>query len=161
MVPSQSCVELKVFTHSDVIIYLMLLNTSSLRLRCFVCWNHCNVTKIWILEHSKIAKNVFLLFTFFSFFYKQQETYCLKYFKKSRKGSALDPCNECESIKNDLPNNITANDLGKVQESLKVAREEKKKRTVYVEKDKQEIPKDAAVEEWQWRSEDYNQSSQK
>ena len=66
----------------------------------------------------------------------------------------MDPCNECESIKNDLPNNITANDLGKVQESLKVAREEKKKRTVYVEKDKEEIPKDAAVVELQWRSED-------
>ena len=50
-------------------------------------------------------------------------------------------------MENDFPNNIIANDLGKVQESLKVAREEKKKRTVYVEKDKQEIPKDAAVEE--------------
>ena len=72
----------------------------------------------------------------------------------------MDPCNECESIKNDLPNNITANDLGKVQESLKVAREEKKKRTVYAEKDKQEIAKYAAVVELQWRSEDYNQSSQ-
>ena len=43
----------------------------------------------------------------------------------------------CESIKNDLPNNITAGELEKVQESLKLAREEKKKRTVYVEKDKQ------------------------
>ena len=29
-------------------------------------------------------------------------------------------------MKNDLPNNITANKLEKVQESLKVAREEKK-----------------------------------
>ena len=43
----------------------------------------------------------------------------------------------CESIKNDLPNNITASELEKVQESLKLAREEKKKRTVYVEKDKE------------------------
>ena len=40
--------------------------------------------------------------------------------------------------KKNLPNNITANDLEKVQESLKVAREEKKKRTVYTEKDKQD-----------------------
>ena len=64
----------------------------------------------------------------------------LKYFKKSEKASALDPCNVCESMKNDLPNNITVNELEKVQESLKVVREEKK-RTVYTEKDKQEIVK--------------------
>ena len=51
----------------------------------------------------------------------------LKQFKKSEKPSALDPCNACKSSKNDLPNNITANELEKVQESLKVAREEKKK----------------------------------
>ena len=60
----------------------------------------------------------------------------LKYFKKSEKISALDPCNVCESMKNDFRNNITANELEKVQESLKVAWEEKKKRTVYAEKDK-------------------------
>ena len=51
----------------------------------------------------------------------------------------------CESVKNDLPNNITANELEKVQESSKVTREEKKKRTVYAEKDKQEIAKYAAI----------------
>ena len=69
----------------------------------------------------------------------------LKYFKKSEKASALDPCNVCESMKNNLPNNITANELKKAQESLKVAREEKKKRTFYAEKDKQEIAKYAAI----------------
>ena len=51
----------------------------------------------------------------------------------------------CESVKNDLPNNITANELEKVQESSKVTQEEKKKRTVYAEKDKQEIAKYAAI----------------
>ena len=51
----------------------------------------------------------------------------------------------CESIKNDLPNNITANKLEKVQESLKVAREKKIKWTVYAKKDKQEIGKYAAI----------------
>ena len=51
----------------------------------------------------------------------------------------------CESVKNDLPNNITANELEKVQESSKVIREEKKKRTVYAKKDKQEIAKYAAI----------------
>ena len=51
----------------------------------------------------------------------------LKYFKKSEKASALDPCNVCKSMKNDLPNNITANKLEKVKESLKVVWEEKKK----------------------------------
>ena len=61
----------------------------------------------------------------------------LKYFKKSGKASALDLCNVCESIKNDLPNNITASELEKVQERLKLAREENIKRTVYVEKGKQ------------------------
>ena len=30
----------------------------------------------------------------------------MKYFKKSEKGSTLDPCNMCESMKNDLHNNI-------------------------------------------------------
>ena len=45
MVPSQSYAELKVFSHSDVTIYLMLLNAFF----CSDCvvlvyWNHCNVT---------------------------------------------------------------------------------------------------------------------
>ena len=48
-------------------------------------------------------------------------------------------------MKNDLLNNITANELEKVQESLKVAREKKKKQTIYAEKDKQEIAKYAAI----------------
>ena len=69
----------------------------------------------------------------------------LKYFKKSENASALDSCNVCESMKNDLPNNITANKLEKVQESLKVAGEEKKKLTVYAEKDMQEIAKYAVI----------------
>ena len=69
----------------------------------------------------------------------------LKYFKKPEKTSALEPSNVCESMKNNLPNDITTNELEKVQESLKVVREGKKKRTVYAEKDKQEIVKYAAI----------------
>ena len=69
----------------------------------------------------------------------------LKYFKKSEKVSTLNRFNVCKSIKNDLPNNITENELEKVQKSLKVTREEKKKRTVYAQKDKQEIAKYAAI----------------
>ena len=42
----------------------------------------------------------------------------LKYFKSSEKASASDPFNVCKTMKNDLPNNITANELEKVQESL-------------------------------------------
>ena len=57
----------------------------------------------------------------------------------------MDPCHVYESMKNYLPNNITANELKKVQESLKVTREEKKKRTVYAEKDTQEIAKNATI----------------
>ena len=48
-------------------------------------------------------------------------------------------------MKNNLPNNITANQLENVQESIKVAREGKKKGTVYPEKDKQEIAKYATI----------------
>ena len=46
---------------------------------------------------------------------------------------------------NNLPDNVTAKDLEKVQESLKITCEGKKKRVVYGEKDKQEIAKYAAV----------------
>ena len=42
-----------------------------------------------------------------------------KYFKKSEKASALDPCNVCKAMKNGLPNNITGNKLENVPESLK------------------------------------------
>ena len=84
----------------------------------------------------------------------------LKYFKKSEKASAWDPYKVCESIKNDLPDNITANEQEKVQECLKVAREENKKRTVYAEKDKQEIESMRQFVELQRPSENFNQSSQ-
>ena len=47
-------------------------------------------------------------------------------------------------MKDDLSNNITEKELEKVQESLKVTREEKKKWTVSAGKDKQEIAKYAA-----------------
>ena len=57
----------------------------------------------------------------------------------------MDTRNVCESMKNHLPNDITGKELEKVQESLKVAREEKKKRTVSADKDKQEIAKYAAI----------------
>ena len=66
----------------------------------------------------------------------------------------------CESVKNDLPNNITANELEKVQESSKVTREEKKKRTVYAEKDKQEIATYAVICGVKRLSENSNQISQ-
>ena len=63
-------------------------------------------------------------------------------------------------MRNYLPNNITANELEKVQESLKVAQEEKKKRTVYAKKDKREIAKYAAICGVKRLSENSNQSSQ-
>ena len=69
----------------------------------------------------------------------------LKYFKKSENASAPDLCKVCESMKNDLPDNITTNELEKIQESLKVTREKKKKWTVYVKKVKQEIAKYTAI----------------
>ena len=47
-------------------------------------------------------------------------------------------------MKNDLSNNITEKELEKVQESLKVTREEKEKWTVSAKKEKQEIAKYAA-----------------
>ena len=69
----------------------------------------------------------------------------LKYFKKSEKTSAFDPSNVCKPMKNNFPNNITKNKLEKVKESLKVVWKEKKKQTVYAEKEKQEIAKYAAI----------------
>ena len=48
-------------------------------------------------------------------------------------------------MKIDLPDNITTNELEKIQESLKVTREKKKKWTVYVKKVKQEIAKYTAI----------------
>ena len=62
----------------------------------------------------------------------------LQYFKKSERTQALDPSKVCESMKNNLPDNVTAKDLEKVQQSLKITCEGKKKRVVYGEKDKQE-----------------------
>ena len=100
-----------------------------LRSDCIVLayWNYSNVTKIRILDHSKIANNFFPLIRFFSFFYKQQYTWhSWSSSKKSLKRK--------KSFKQE-----------KSQKSLKVTREEKKKRTVYVEKDKQEIAKYAAI----------------
>ena len=49
-------------------------------------------------------------------------------------------------MESNLPSNISANELEKIHESLKVVQGGgKKKRTVYAEKDKQEIAKYAAV----------------
>ena len=63
-----------------------------LRFDCIVLayWNYSNVTKIRILDHSKIASNFFPLIRFFSFFYKQQDTWhswstSKKKFKKKEK----------------------------------------------------------------------------
>ena len=70
----------------------------------------------------------------------------LKYFNKSEKRSTSNLSDVCESMKSNLPSNISANELEKIQESLKgVQGRGKKKRTVYEEKDKQEIAKYAAV----------------
>ena len=128
MVPSQSCVELKIVSHSDVTIYLMLLNASLF----WLCW--FGLLKPLQFSNPRTFENweqffsiIYILFIF------------LQTARENLKASALDPCNVCESMKNDLPNNITANKLEKVQENLKVTREEKKKQTVYAEKDKQEI----------------------
>ena len=97
--------------------------------------------------------------TIFSYYLHTCRMSLLKYFKKSEK-TALDPGNLCKSTKNDFRNNITANELEKVQESLKVAREEKKKRTVYAEKDKQEIARYAVICGVKRLSENSNQISQ-
>ena len=69
----------------------------------------------------------------------------LKYFKKSENSSNVCPSNVCESMKNNLPTNISACELEKVHESLRVVQGWKRKRTVYSEKDKQEISKYAAL----------------
>ena len=117
----------------------MFLNASSFWLCCFGLFKPLQWNKIRILEHSKIANTFFpIIYILFVLLQTARDMSLLKYFKKSHKTSALDPCNVCESMKKDMPNNITANELEKVQESLKVAREEKKKRTVYTEKDKQD-----------------------
>ena len=69
-------------------------------------------------------------------------------------------------MKNGLPNNITVNNLKKVQESLKVAREKNKKRNVYAEKYKyaarflEESQSMRQFVELQRLSESSNQSSQ-
>ena len=70
----------------------------------------------------------------------------LKYFKKSEKSSTSNLSDVCESMKSYLPSNISANELEKIHESLNVVHGGgKKKRTVYAEKNKQEIAKYAAV----------------
>ena len=71
----------------------------------------------------------------------------LKYFSnKSEKSSTSNLSDVCESMKSNLPSNISGNELEKIHESLKVVQGGgKKKRTVYAEKDKQENAKYAAV----------------
>ena len=64
----------------------------------------------------------------------------LKYFNKSQKSSTSNLSDVCKSMKSNLPSNISANELEKIHKSLKVVEGGgKKKRTVYAEKDKQEI----------------------
>ena len=69
----------------------------------------------------------------------------LNYFKKAGTNSKLS--NACDSMKNDnsLPTNISADELEKVKESLKVVEGLKYKRTTYSEKDKQEVAKYAIM----------------
>ena len=70
----------------------------------------------------------------------------LKYFGKSEKSSTSNLSDVFESMKSNSPSNISANDLEKIHDSLKVVQGGGKKRqTVYTEKDKQEIAKYAAV----------------
>ena len=61
----------------------------------------------------------------------------LNYFKKAGTNSKLS--NACDSVKNDnsFPTNISADELEKVKESLKVVEGLKYKRTTYSEKGKQ------------------------
>ena len=69
----------------------------------------------------------------------------LNYFKKAGTNSKLS--NACDSMKNDnsLPTNISADELEKVKESLKVVEGLKYKQTTYSEKDKQEVAKYAIM----------------
>ena len=70
----------------------------------------------------------------------------LKYFNKSEKSSTSNLSDVCESLKSNLPSNISANELEKIHKSLQVVQGRgKKKRMVYAEKDKQEIAKYVAV----------------
>ena len=70
----------------------------------------------------------------------------LKYFNKPEKSSTSNLSPVCESMKSNLPNNISANELEKIHESLKVVQGGgKKKRTVYADKNKQETSKYTAV----------------
>ena len=70
----------------------------------------------------------------------------LKYFNKSEKSCTSNLSDRYESVKSNLPSNISANEVENIHESLKVVQGGgKKKQTVYVEKDKQEIAKYAAV----------------
>ena len=69
----------------------------------------------------------------------------LNYFKKSFSSSQLKDA--CESMKNDnnLPANISADELLKVQESLNVVEGRKSKQVTYSENDKQEVTKYALL----------------
>ena len=70
----------------------------------------------------------------------------LKYLNKSEKSSTSNLSDVCKSMKTNFPSNISANELGKIHESLKVVQGGgKKERMVYAEKDKHEIAKYAAV----------------
>ena len=69
----------------------------------------------------------------------------LNYFKKAGTNTKLS--NACDSMKNDnsLPTNISADELEKVKESLKVVEGLKCNRITYSEKDKQEVAKYAIM----------------
>ena len=70
----------------------------------------------------------------------------LNYFQRAEKSSHTKPSDVCESMKNNLPKNMSSNELEKVHESLKVVEAQKeRKRTLYAEKDKQEIARYASV----------------
>ena len=69
----------------------------------------------------------------------------LDYFQKTYTNSKLKDV--CETMKNDsnLPANISADELLKVQESLNVVTGQKSKRVTYSEDDKQEVTKYALL----------------
>ena len=100
--------------------------------------NSCNAFESET-KHSNQRQKSLEEFTLFSLLNSNQET--CRY-----NSSTSNLSDVCESMKSNFPSNISANELEKIHESLTVVQGGgKKKRTVYAEKDKQEIAKYAAV----------------
>ena len=143
MVPSHSCVELRVVNHSDETIYLKLLNTSSFWLCCFGLLKPLQCNKNLDLRTFKSKRK--RLLTIFSYYLHSFHSFTNN--KRHVPAKVLQKIWKrfCFGFLQRVRVNEKANKLEKVQESLKVAQEEKKKLTVYAEKDIQEIAKYAAI----------------